>query len=82
MCCVPKHLIDVFNCRAGGGTGGQAAKDALGNDIKAESWLATHPKGDRNLSQGLKVRSDAFQCCFQCSCLEVCLLYCFPCLVG
>lgn len=32
------------------------AKDALGNDIKASSWLATHQAGDRSLSQGLKVR--------------------------
>ncbi|GIL82474.1 hypothetical protein Vretimale_11914 [Volvox reticuliferus] len=39
---------------SGGGGGGQAAKDALGNDIKADSWLATHQKGDRSLSQGLK----------------------------
>jgi len=40
---------------AGGGGGGQIAKDALGNDIKASEWLKTHPAGDRNLSQGLKV---------------------------
>ncbi|KAL4441468.1 hypothetical protein ABPG77_001972 [Micractinium sp. CCAP 211/92] len=39
---------------AGGGSGGQVAKDALGNDIKASSWLATHQAGDRSLSQGLK----------------------------
>mmetsp|Transcript_27435 Transcript_27435/g.87925 ORF Transcript_27435/g.87925 Transcript_27435/m.87925 type:complete len:241 (-) Transcript_27435:469-1191(-) len=39
---------------AGGGGGGIAAKDALGNDIKQKEWLATHPKGDRNLTQGLK----------------------------
>ncbi|KAL4444226.1 hypothetical protein ABPG75_011963 [Micractinium tetrahymenae] len=38
----------------GGGSGGQVAKDALGNDIKASAWLATHQAGDRSLSQGLK----------------------------
>nr|1Q90_C Chain C, Cytochrome B6-F complex iron-sulfur subunit [Chlamydomonas reinhardtii] len=32
----------------------QAAKDALGNDIKAGEWLKTHLAGDRSLSQGLK----------------------------
>jgi hypothetical protein len=39
----------------GGGGGGIAAKDALGNDVKLESWLKTHPKGDHSLAQGLKV---------------------------
>lgn len=39
---------------AGGGSGGQAAKDALGNDVKLAQWLATHQKGDRSLVQGLK----------------------------
>lgn len=38
----------------GGGAGGQAAKDALGNDVTVKSWLATHQKGDRSLTQGLK----------------------------
>lgn len=42
--------------RAGGGGSGQVAKDALGNDVKSNSWLATHPKGDHSLVQGLKVR--------------------------
>ena len=32
------------------------AKDALGNDVKATTWLATHAAGDRSLTQGLKVR--------------------------
>lgn len=40
---------------AGGGGGGSVAKDALGNDIKASEYLKTHPAGDRNLAQGLKV---------------------------
>jgi len=39
---------------AGGGAGGQAAKDALGNDVKQAAWLATHKAGDRQLTQGLK----------------------------
>merc|ERR1712224_639453 len=39
---------------SGGSTGGIAAKDALGNDIKASDWLKTHRPGDRTLSQGLK----------------------------
>ena len=41
---------------ADGGGGGQAAKDALGNDVTAVGWLQTHPKGDHSLTQGLKVR--------------------------
>jgi len=39
---------------SGGGTGGQAAKDALGGDVKAQAWLTTHLAGDRSLTQGLK----------------------------
>merc|ERR1712224_7404 len=39
---------------SGGGGGGVAAKDALGNDIKASDWLKNHRQGDRTLSQGLK----------------------------
>lgn len=31
------------------------AKDALGNDVKATTWLKTHQPGDRSLTQGLKV---------------------------
>ena len=42
-------------CRAGGGSAGITAKDALGNDVKASQWLKSHPAGDRNLVQGLKV---------------------------
>jgi cytochrome b6-f complex iron-sulfur subunit len=42
-------------CSSGGGSGGQTAKDALGNDVKVNEWLATHAKGDRSLVQGLKV---------------------------
>jgi hypothetical protein len=42
--------------RAGGGAGGQVAKDALGNDVRANVWLKTHAKGDHSLVQGLKVR--------------------------
>lgn len=39
---------------AGGGSGGLVAKDALGNDVKLSSWLATHKAGDHSLTQGLK----------------------------
>lgn len=42
------------NNSGGGGAGGQAAKDALGNDVKENEWLATHPKNTRQLTQGLK----------------------------
>jgi hypothetical protein len=41
----------------GGGAGGQAAKDALGNTVKLNEWLSTHKAGDRQLTQGLKVRA-------------------------
>jgi cytochrome b6-f complex iron-sulfur subunit len=30
------------------------AKDALGNDVKASKWLASHKAGDHSLTQGLK----------------------------
>ena len=46
-------LLFVF--RSGGGSAGITAKDALGNDVKASEWLKSHPAGDRNLVQGLKV---------------------------
>lgn len=50
------HKARIARVRSsGGGGGGQAAKDALGNDVKTASWLATHQKGDRSLTQGLKV---------------------------
>uniref|UniRef100_A0A7S0X8U5 plastoquinol--plastocyanin reductase n=1 Tax=Mantoniella antarctica TaxID=81844 RepID=A0A7S0X8U5_9CHLO len=39
---------------AGGGGAGQAAKDALGNEVKQASWLKTHLPGDHTLTQGLK----------------------------
>jgi cytochrome b6-f complex iron-sulfur subunit len=39
---------------AGGAGGGQAAKDALGNDVTEKGWLATHQPGARELTQGLK----------------------------
>lgn len=53
----PPPLISPSVCRTGGGGGGQAAKDALGNDVKLNAWLQTHKLGDRSLTQGLKVRS-------------------------
>ncbi len=46
--------------RSGGGGGGrQAAKNALGQPIKAAEWLATHQPGDRQLTQGLQARRSA-----------------------
>lgn len=39
---------------SGGGGAGQAAKDALGNDVKSATWLQTHSTGDHSLTQGLK----------------------------
>jgi cytochrome b6-f complex iron-sulfur subunit len=39
---------------AGGASGGVTAKDALGNDIVASEYLATHNPTERNLAQGLK----------------------------
>ncbi|NER33954.1 MAG: cytochrome b6-f complex iron-sulfur subunit [Oscillatoria sp. SIO1A7] len=39
---------------SGGAGGGVTAKDALGNDVKASEFLASHQAGDRTLSQGLK----------------------------
>jgi hypothetical protein len=55
------YLLFFVPKGSGGGAGGQAAKDALGNDVKTNAWLATHQKGDRSLTQGLKVR---LQCYF------------------
>lgn len=40
---------------AGGGGGGVTAKDAIGNDVTVDSWLATHPAGSRELAEGIKV---------------------------
>lgn len=39
---------------SGGAGGGVTAKDALGNDVVASEFLATHNVGDRVLAQGLK----------------------------
>lgn len=39
---------------SGEGSGGIAAKDALGNEIYAQAYLAEKPAGDRSLTQGLK----------------------------
>lgn len=52
---LPIHTLPAAFCSTGGGSGGQAAKDALGNDVKSAAWLKTHPVGDRSLTQGLKV---------------------------
>jgi cytochrome b6-f complex iron-sulfur subunit len=39
---------------SGGAGGGVIAKDALGNDIVASQFLASHNVGERTLAQGLK----------------------------
>ncbi|MFM7450238.1 MAG: cytochrome b6-f complex iron-sulfur subunit [Leptolyngbyaceae cyanobacterium] len=39
---------------SGGAGGGVTAKDALGNDVVASEFTATHNPGDRVLAQGLK----------------------------
>jgi cytochrome b6-f complex iron-sulfur subunit len=39
---------------SGGVGGGVTAKDALGNDIVASEFLASHKAGERSLAQGLK----------------------------
>lgn len=39
---------------SGGGSGGIAAKNALGDDLMAADYLASKPAGDRSLAQGLK----------------------------
>lgn len=39
---------------SGGVGGGVTAKDALGNDIVASEFLASHKAGERTLAQGLK----------------------------
>ncbi len=43
-------------CSSGGSGGPQAAKDRLGNDVRASAWLEEHGPGDRSLVQGLQVR--------------------------
>ncbi len=32
-------------CRVAGSGGGQVAKDAAGNDVRASKWLETHKSG-------------------------------------
>ena len=39
----------------GGSGGGVVAKDAIGNEVTSESWLATHTAGSRELTEGIKV---------------------------
>ncbi|KAI7843093.1 hypothetical protein COHA_003264 [Chlorella ohadii] len=39
---------------SGGSGGPQAAKDRLGNDVRASAWLEEHGPGDRSLVQGLQ----------------------------
>ncbi|MDJ0724754.1 MAG: cytochrome b6-f complex iron-sulfur subunit [Prochloraceae cyanobacterium] len=46
-----KYFIPPSSGAAGGGV---TAKDALGNDVIASEFIATHNPGDRELVQGLK----------------------------
>merc|ERR1711966_395530 len=51
---LPAVLISYLTPAKAGGGGGLVAKDAMGNDVKVDAWLATHPAGSRALVQGLK----------------------------
>ena len=48
------YVAFFFPPSAGDGMASIPAKDALGNDIIAASYLASKPAGDRSLVQGLK----------------------------
>ena len=48
---------------AGGSGGGVTAKDAIGNEVTTESWLATHGVGSRELAEGIKVGGRLPVCC-------------------
>ena len=62
-CCCPQlsptlHcscILTFAPCSAGSGSGGITAKDALGNDVKASSWIKKFGANSRSLTQGLKV---------------------------
>lgn len=47
----------------GGGGGGVIAKDAIGNEVTTESWLATHGVGSRELAEGIKVGGQGGEGC-------------------
>jgi len=52
---LPAVLISyLVPAKSGGGGGGIAAKDALGNDVVIADWVKSHLPGDRSLVQGLK----------------------------
>lgn len=48
---VVKYFTPPSSGSAGGGV---TAKDALGNDVSASNFVATHNPGERELAQGLK----------------------------
>ena len=48
---IVKYFLPPSSGSAGGGV---TAKDELGNDVTASSYLETHGAGDRSLVQGLK----------------------------
>lgn len=47
-------VLFFFPPGTGGGSGGVSAKDALGNEIFAQAYLASKSAGDHSLAQGLK----------------------------
>lgn len=50
--------IAFFVPPSSGGTGGGViAKDAIGNEVTTESWLASHISGSRELAEGIKVKT-------------------------
>ena len=48
------YIAFFFPPGSGGGDGGIPAKDALGNDIFAQAYIASKGPNDRSLAQGLK----------------------------
>ena len=50
-------ILTAAPCSAGSGSGGITAKDALGNDVKASTWIKKYGANSRSLTQGLKVRT-------------------------
>ena len=48
------YILFFLPPSSGGGGGGVSAKNALGDDLFAQAYLAEKPAGDRSLAQGLK----------------------------
>lgn len=47
-------LYFFYPASSGGGGGALIAKDALGDEVTFDGWLAKHQVGDRSLVQGMK----------------------------